>query len=147
MNTAVSFDSFDAFASADTANMDVIVHGKVTGWIWTFAGPGHEKTIAQGERMAKQRLHDEAQKEQARVNGRKWKARDETPEEKREENINYVIERLIGWSPIQIGGQDFPFTEANARKMLGDRRNPALLGQAFEFLAADDSFTPRSVGS
>lgn len=144
---AVEFDSFDDFAASDTAEMAVVVNGKVTKWIWTFAGPGHEKTIAQSSRISRQRLHDEAQKEQARVNGKKWKSPEETPEDKRAENVTYIVERLVGWSPIVIAKQPFDFSEANARKLLSDHKNAALFAQAFEFLLADDSFTRRSGSS
>lgn len=143
-NTILSLDSLDDLNAVDTAKMDVIIGGKLSGWVWTFAGPGHPKTVAQTSRITKERLHEDRQKEQAQVNGRKWKAPEETPDEKRAENITYVVERLTDWSAIEIGGKPFEFSEANARVLLSDPARISMLTQALEFLSSDDAFTKRS---
>lgn len=142
-----SFDSFAAFASADTADMTVVVNGRPTEWQWIFAGPGHDKTLAQTERLSKERLHEGKAIKQAQINGKKYTVAEETPAEKRKENIDYVVERLVGWTPVVIGGEDYAFSEANARALLSDPKNPDLLTQALEFLFADSSFMKRSATS
>lgn len=136
--------SLDSFAAVDSAHMDVIVGGRPSGWLWEFAGPGHEKALAQANRTARERLHRDRLIEQAQVNGRKWVAPEKTPTEVKAENVAYVVERLLGWSDIRIDGKDFPFTDANARMLLEDPRRAGVLAQALEFLAADGSFTQRS---
>ena len=141
------FASLDDFGAADTAEMNVVINGKPTGWFWTFAGPGHAKTIDQGNRLARERMHREKRQEQAQVNGKKYTAMDETVEDVRERNISFVVERLVGWSQIRISGDIFAFSVENARKILSDASRIALLGQAFEFLGDDQSFTRRSAGS
>ncbi len=130
----------------DEAEMTVVINGKVTTWVWIFAGPGHEKTVAWGDKIAKQRLHEERQREQAQVNGRKWKAPEETPDEVRERNVQWVLARLLRWSPVRMNGEDFPFTPENARTVLIDPRKD-IYRQAIEFLADEQSFTPRSATS
>ena len=135
---------FEDFDAANTATMSVIVAGRVTGWKWTFAGPGHAQTVAQANRSARERLQLEAEQSQARVNGRKWKAPEESVDEVRARNIDYVIERLVGWSPVKIGGATYEFSAEAARKLLADPAKVGLLTQALEFLAADNSFTKRS---
>lgn len=130
--------------SADTAEMYVVVNGKPTTWVWTFAGPGHPKAIAQADRVAREVLHRESEQEQARVNGRKWKASQRTPEEVRAANVTYVVERLVGWSPVRLDGAELPFSEEAARKLLLDPRKATLLQQGIEFLADDKAFTKRS---
>lgn len=136
--------SLDDFASADTADMVVMVGGRPTSWIWTFAGPGHPRTIEQSNRQSRQRLQDDRLKQQAVVNGKKWKAPDETVETIRERNIADIVERLLGWSPVKIDGQDVPFSPEKAKELLSDRRRASLLLQAIEFLADDQAFTKRS---
>lgn len=133
--------SFDA---ADEAQMVVMLNGKPTGWVWTFAGPGHPKTIEQSTRMSRARLRETKAKEEARVNGRKWHAPEETPDETRAGNVNWVVERLLGWSPVKLDGQLTEFSEDKARELLSDRRKEGLLVQSLEFLADDASFTRRS---
>jgi hypothetical protein len=141
---AEPFD-LDDLDALDTAEMVVISNGKPTDWVWTFAGPGHPKAIAASNAIARERLRLDAAQEQARVNGKKWKAEEETPAEALNRNATYVIDRLIGWSPVKMGGQDFPFTTENARKLLTDPKKGALALQAMEFLAEANSFTRRSV--
>lgn len=135
----------DDFDAADTATMNVVVKGQPSGWLWTFAGPGHPKTVEQGNRLSRERLRKEHDIEQARVNNRKWKAPEEDVDTVRDRNINWVIERLVGWSPVKIDGKEVPFSPEAARKLLIDPRKVDLLTQALDFLAADNSFTKRSV--
>lgn len=134
-----------AFDAIDEAAMEVLTaDGRTTGWTWFFAGPGHPKGIEQSNRVAREELAKARLKEQAQVNGRKWKAPERVPDELREENVNFVMERLLRWSPIRIDGEDFPFTSENVRKLLIDPRKGGLLQQAIDFILADNSFTKRS---
>lgn len=99
-----AFDLSD-LDSADDAVMEVYANGKPTGWLWTFAGPGHPKTIEQSNRLAKERLRREREQEAAMVNGRKWKPAEETVDDALSRNVQLVVDRLLGWSPIQVGGE------------------------------------------
>lgn len=141
--TAAEFSASD-FDALDEARMTVMMRGKPTTWVWTFAGPGHPRTIEQTSRMARERLQEQRLKEQAQVNGKKWKAADESEDEVRARNIRWVVERLLGWSPVVIDGAELPFSQEAAEQLLKDPRKVALFSQAVEFLSADDSFTQRS---
>jgi hypothetical protein len=127
--------------------MTVIAGGKLTDWVWTFAGPGHPRAIAQKDRIMRESLDRNRQIEQAQINGKKWKAPARTAADVLEDNVVYVLERLIGWSPVSIGGEDYPFSEDNARKLLVDPKKGALLAQSIEFIQGDDSFTQGSAKS
>jgi hypothetical protein len=140
---AVEFSDAD-FNAVDEADMAVVMNCKPTTWVWTFAGPGHPRTVELENRAARERLHQERMKEQAVSNGRKWKAPDLTPDEIREKNVDWIVDRLLRWSPVKIDGQDYPFSPENARALLSDRKKVALFTQALDFLTADDSFTQRS---
>lgn len=137
--------SFDVFEAVDTAKMQVLdVHGEPTGWWWEFAGPGHAKTEALNNRLARERLHKQRQVEQAQVNGKKWKADEESPDEFRAKNIADLVERLIGWSEVVIGDKPFPFTPESAVEFLSHPKRVGVLTQAMEFIASEKAFTPRS---
>lgn len=137
--------SFDAFEASDTSTMEVLdVQGNPTGWFWEFAGPGHPKTVALNNRISRERLRKQAQIEQAQANGRKYKADQETPDDVRARNIADLVERLVGWSDIEINGKPFPFTAENATEFLSHPKRTGALVQAMEFLADEKSFTPRS---
>src|SRR5690554_662126 len=141
----VAAGSFDLSAvdAADESVMQVVVNGEPVDWHWRFAGPGHPKTIEQSNKLAKERLRREKEQEQARINGKRWKAPDETVDEVLERNVNLVVDRLLGWSPVTMDGKDYPFSVENARALLLDRRKGQLLIQALEFLGDEQSFGRR----
>ena len=141
-----TFDLSDLDA-ADEAQMEVLSGGKPTGWMWTFAGPGHPKAAEQNARVSREQLQRNRMKEQAQVNGKKWKAAEQTPDELLNDNANFVMERLLGWSEITLNGEPFPFTRENAFKILTDRKKPGLLQQSVEFILEDNSFTKRSAAT
>jgi hypothetical protein len=142
---AVPSFSIDAFEASDTGKMQVLdAAGNPTGWFWEFAGPGHPKTEALNNRLARERLHKSAQIEQSQVNGRKWKAEQENPDELRAKNIADLVERIVGWSEVEIGGEKFEFSPAKAIEFLSHPKRVGVLTQAMEFVASEKSFTPRS---
>lgn len=143
---AIANFSFTDFEDAETGKMTVKIHGKLTDWVWTFAGPGHPQTVAQSNRIAKERLHEDRQNEQRRLNGKKVVLPEETVDEVRSTNVRGVVDRILGWTPVMIDGADYPFSADNAFDLLIDRKRLPLLVQAMEFLAAENSFTPRSAG-
>lgn len=115
--------------------------GQPTDVTFTFAGPGHERGVAQTARIGREAMQRKKLMQQAQVNGKKWVA----PEENfLEENIAYVIERMIGWSGLTQGGEPWPFTPENARKLLSDPGRVYMVTQAMDFLLDDNSFTKRS---
>lgn len=142
-------ESFDLaeLDSADEAEMVVHANGRATDWRWIFAGPGHPRAVDQSNRVAREELQKRRLKEQAQANARKWKAPDQSPEEMIEDNVRFVLERLLRWSPVTMGGQDYPYSQENARALLLDRKKGALLQQAIEFLLEDNSFTVPSAKS
>ena len=143
---AASFD-LSELDTADEAEMEVYSNGSPTGWRLRFAGPGHPKSIEQSNRLGRERLKREREQEAAQVNGRKWKPEPETVDEALERNVQIVIDRLLGWSPIQMGGKDYPYTPENAKALFMDRRKSSLLIQALEFLGDERSFGMRSASS
>ena len=135
----------DDLNALDEARMTVMSGDKATDWIWTFGGPGHPHTIAQRERIAREQLQRQRAIEMAQVNGKKWKGDEaRSPADLRESNIKYILERLIGWSPIMMSGSPYPFTHENARTILLDPRKAGLYQQALDFVMDENSFTPRS---
>jgi hypothetical protein len=145
-NKPIEIDISDIDA-ADEAEMTVTVNGKLTTWIWTFAGPGHPKTIALSNRLSRDRLQREREIERARTNGKQWKPEVETPDEIRAKNVSTVVERLLRWSPAKLDGEILPFSPEAATKLLSDPRKISLLLQALEFLGDDKAFTKRAATS
>jgi hypothetical protein len=142
-----------ADAAFDVSELDMIdademevrrKDGTPTGWKWKFAGPGHERTIEQRNRLARERIRREQAWEQAQVNGRKFKSPDESPEERFQNNIRLITDRLLDWSLVHMDGQPFPCTPENARAYLSDARRAHIFEQAMQFLQDEKSFTARS---
>lgn len=140
----IADDVFDAatLEAADTAEMVVLhpANDKPTNWTITFAGPGHPKTIEQSERDSRKRLEEQRRIQQAQINGKKWKADEKSTDELRAENVRFVVERIVGWSPVKVNGVDYPFTVENATKLLANPKQGKLYMQCLNFLGGDDSF-------
>jgi hypothetical protein len=105
----------DALPS-DTGTLQTVFPGtnKRTGWDVTFAGPGHPKTIALNQETSRKELHKSEQIERARVNGRKWKGDDKTPDEQRREFIEGLVARIVCWTPVNFGEGPVEFAEGDA---------------------------------
>ena len=146
MTKETSSDLFDisALDAFDTAEMKVQSNGRPTSWIWTFAGPGHPQAMALLNKLSRERLRRESDQEAARVNGRKWQPEQEDPETIGKRNAEYVAGRLLGWSPVKLDGEDYPFTHDNAVRLLMDPKKGALAVQALEFLSEQRSFLQRA---
>lgn len=152
--TDIGFDLFESLSSDDEATMLVTVplaNGDTATWAWTMASPSHPKAVAQKNRIARESLKKSAEQEQAQVNGRKYKAELVTPEQVDRNNVDFIIERTVGWSSklsngddVTVGGEPFPFSEENARKLLMLPKMWRLRNQAVEFILDDNSFMKRS---
>lgn len=150
MNNDTDFDLMDSIGIEDQAIMKITVplpSGDSTVWRWTIASLSHPKGIAQKNRISRENLKKSAEQEQATVNRRKYKAEVQTPEEVDRSNVDFIVERLISWEPkydngveVKLGGEPFPFSEENARKLLSLPKSEKLRNQAVEFILADDSF-------
>jgi hypothetical protein len=139
--TTFDINDLDAI---DQADMVILAKGRPTNWVWTFAGPGHPKAVALSNRLSRERLRKEAEQEQARVNGKKWKAEQDSVDELARQNADIIVERLLGWSSVQMAGEDYPCTPENARKLLLDPKKGSLALQALEFIGDQNSFLQRS---
>ena len=142
--TPAVFDLAD-FSAVDEADLNIRhpVTGEPTGWIITFAGPAHPQTIALHDRLARQSLIEEKAQRQAQINGRKWKAEDETHEERQAKNIRQLADRIVRWSPIKINGETIPFSQQNAIKILSDKSKGFVAQQCVDFLGAEQTFLPK----
>lgn len=114
--------------------------GKPTTWVWTFYGPGHPRTVALSNRMAKKWLQESRDKEQAQINGKKWKPEDRSLDDIRTENVNSIVERTKGFTPVKLNGDVIEFSPDAARKLLLDPRKGALFNQISEFLREEENF-------
>jgi len=150
----VDFD-LSAFDAVDESYF--IAHATdAVRWVWTYAGPGHPKTIEISNRRAKKDLHETARQQQAIVNGKKWKAEEQSVEEAKEDTVRIATERLLGWhlEDVKTGkrlpdlpklnGEPLPFSEANAMQFLREPRRIDTLRRALEWLGDENSFTQRS---
>lgn len=156
-NNANGFDLLDSTLATDDEAVMVVNVGrgpKQTTWLWTFAGPSHPKGIKQQDKLARESIRKTAEQEAARVNGRKYKPERQEPEDVTESNIEFILDRLIGWKSTfengdepKLGKTDLlvPFSEENARKLLRHPQMGKLRGDAIEFIVDINSFTKRSV--
>jgi hypothetical protein len=128
----------------------VIKHPKTlepTGWTWTFYGPGHATTIELSNRVAGAALKKAAAKRQAQANGKKWKEDEESLDQIRVENVDNIVTRTKGFTPIKLDGQLIEFSADAARRLLLDRKKGWLLEQITEYLRDEANFIQPSATS
>lgn len=135
-----------ALATMDEGDLHILFpDGTKTGWVWTFAGPSHPRTVEINRKQAARFMAREQAKERAQVNGKKWKGDDETADEVFERSLDYIVDRLLRWSELAVDGAPLPCTPENAREVLSDRKYGLILDQVNTFLGEERSFTKRSL--
>jgi hypothetical protein len=142
------FDLSDVDAR-DEGELD-IRHPKTdapTGWMWTFYGPGHAATIAIANRVADAALRKAAARRQAQINGRKWKEDEESLEQLRAENVDNIVARTKGFTPIKLDGQVIESSPEAAKQLLLDRKKGWLLDQIADYLRDQANFIQPSATS
>jgi len=128
----------------------VIRHPKTlqpTGWIWTFYGPGHPITVDLSNRVAQAALKRAAARRQAQVNGKKWKEDEESLDQLRAENVDNIVTRTKGFTPIKLDGQLIEYSADAARQLLLDRKKGWLLEQITDYLKDEANFIQPSATS
>ncbi|NKC30202.1 hypothetical protein [Falsiroseomonas selenitidurans] len=135
--------------SVETADVAILtIHHPATGaattWKMQIAGPGHAATLALQNEVARERLREEKAQEQARANGRKWKATDLDPEEERLKSMRRVSRRIIGWSDVTLNGQAFPYSAENAFLVMSDPKRGWIAQQVMDFFGSDAAFIKSS---
>jgi hypothetical protein len=142
---------FDLSAvDAQDEGLLVIKHPKTlepTGWTWTFYGPGHATTIELSNRVAGAALKKAAARRQAQANFKKWKEDEESLDQIRVENVDNIVTRTKGFTPIKLDGQLIEFSADAARRLLLDRKKGWLLEQITEYLRDEANFIQPSATS
>lgn len=141
-------DIFDLseIATNDTGTLAIRhpVTGEPTSWVLTLAGPGHpayEEWTAEGQREAARKARAI---EQARANGKKWKA-EEADIEEEERKARVRLSRIIlGWTPVRVDGADFPYSRQSAEDLCVSPRWGKVRAQMLEYLNDEKAFTKRS---
>lgn len=146
MDTELDIGALDAQDEA-TLNIKHPTTEAPTGWVWTFYGPGHPITIALADQVGREQLRIAREKEQARVNGKKWKADDESIDALRKRNIDSIVKRTKSFTPIKLDGKLIEFSADNARMLLSDQRKSWLFKQVTDYLKEDESFIQPSATS
>lgn len=141
-------DAFDlgSIIVQDTTELNII-HPKTdkpTGWTITLAGPGHLITKEIGNDAARERLKIEREQDQARVNGKKWKADVADPESERNRILGRVAKRILGWSSVVLNGAPFPYSTESALLLLTDPSRSWAGNQIVEALGEEASFIASS---
>ena len=118
-----------------------------TGWTWTFYGPGHQITVDLSNRVAQAALKRAAARRQAHVNGKKWKEDEESLDQLRAENVDNIVTRTKGFTPIKLDCQLIEYSAGAARQLLLDRKKGWLLEQITDYLKDEANFIQPSATS
>lgn len=141
-------DIFDLseIESNDTGTLAIRhpVTGEPTTWLLTLAGPGHPAYEAWTVESQRETARKARAIEQARANGRKWKP-EEADVEEEERKARIRLSRLIlDWTPVKTGGNDFPYSPANAEVLCTSPKWSKVRAQVLEYLNDEKAFMNRS---
>jgi hypothetical protein len=148
MSHHMNGEAFDIGELKSTDTAEVAINHPVTGspttWVWTLAGPGHQKSIEASNIAARDAIRLQRAREQAVANRRKWVEPERTPEEMRLENAKSFAMRVLSWTPARINGEDYPFSQENVVSLLMNPSYGKVYIQLLEYFTSDESFTARS---
>src|SRR3546814_9825047 len=63
------------------------------------------------------------------VNGRKWKGDEIDPDAETRRQAERLARRILGWTPVVVNGQDFPYSRANAVALMLERSEERRVGK------------------
>ena len=88
-----------------------------------------------------------AARRQAQVNGKKWKEDEESLDQLRADQVDGIVTRTKGFTPIKLDGQMIEYSADAAKALLLDRRKGWLLEQISEYLRDEANFIQPSATS
>jgi hypothetical protein len=118
--------------------------GKPTGWKVRLASPALPQVVEWNDRQMRQNLHKQKLIEQAQVNGKKYIAEEKTPDEQRRENVDWVIARILDWTPVKLPWGTFNFSRKAAEDLLTRPEMYWALLQFMEAIGEEKRFMKRS---
>lgn len=121
--------------------------GHPTTWKVHLAGPGHDVTLAAQREAQAERLAKARRIEMAQVNHRKWKGEEVDAEAEAKRSAEQIARRIIGWTPVVVNGQDFPYSAANAVALMWEPRWAFVQVQVVDYLTSETAFTKGSAAS
>lgn len=134
---------------ADETVKEIMKPGGIegTGWKITLAGPAHPKAVKWANDKQRRELKRAERIEAAQANGRKVKPEERDVDETRRETVGWVVSRILDWTPVKIGGEEFPFSDEAAMNLLLRPSMGWAFGQIAEWLEDERSFTKASAKS
>lgn len=135
---------FDAFLPTEVFVLEVIQGEKKTGWLITLGGPEHPKAVAFADAQLRQGLEKARQARLALASGVEPAVEQKEPDEVRRENIAWMVARIVGWTPIRVGGKEYPFSDEAAFDLLTRPTFGGVVRQISRVLETEARFTRRS---
>lgn len=117
-----------------------------TGWIVTFAGPAHPQSIALADKSAKEGLRAAREIQKARINGKKFKPEETTPDDERREFVEGLVARIVTWggNVPSYKGKVYHFNPKDAVELLLFPQMGNFVKQFTDVLVEEKSFMPGS---
>ena len=138
----------DDAAPLDTLDYDTRhpVTEEPTGWIVTFAGPAHPQSLALADKSAKEGLRRAHEIQKARINGKKFKPEETTPDEERRDFVEGLVARIVTWggNVPSYKGKVYSFNPKDAVELLLFPQMGNYVKQFTDVLLEEKSFMPGS---
>lgn len=146
MDTETDIGVLDALDEG-TLNVRHPITREPLGWIWSFYGPAHPETIALADRVSRDAMRKALERRQATFSGRQIKDDERSHDDIHRENVESILARTRGFTPIKLNGELIAFSKDAARGLLLDKRKGWLIRQVMEYLSAEENFIQPSAMS
>lgn len=144
--TPTSVPDLSGTVFQETAELPMLIPGTsdLSGWTITLAGPSHPKAVAFQDDLLRRQGHEDALIKQAQINGRKYKADEKSPAERRAENMAWITSRIVTWTPVAFGGKTYEFSDANVKEVFIKPEMGGYFQQVIDYLNSEKAFTKTS---
>lgn len=136
----------DAILPTQDHVLDIVsLAGQSTGWKWTLAPRSHPKAVAYAEAEAQRDIDRAKVIREAQFNGVRYDGNDaRTPDSARRENVQWIVARVLDFTPVKIGGEVISFSDKAVEDLLIRPEMSFALNQVVKALNTDNLFTNRS---
>ncbi|MFY8142512.1 MAG: hypothetical protein ACOVMT_01350 [Caulobacter sp.] len=132
--SSLLYENTATFAVKDPA-------GRPTTWMVTIAGPSHPVSAEISRKVTARRDKHERDKIYAERRKQVFQA---DPEEENEFWQGVFASRVIDWTPVKIGGEDFPPTAENKLRIFAEPRFSFVSQQIMDEANVLENFMPKT---
>jgi hypothetical protein len=121
-----------------------LADGRPSGWKWTLASASHPQNVAFQEAETSAARERAKVITEAQFNGVRYEAAAKTTDQRLRENVQWIVARTLGWTPVRLKGQEYHFSREETENLLIKPEMSFAFEQLVSVLRTDARFMKRS---